>query len=103
MTGPLWKSTLIWCVVAAACLASSPVGAAIITYGPTLHDNGGAGYGNGATGSFLVPQFDDLAGALTLTKVTLTVQIDGTGGSRNSIMKAVPALSLRWASARRCA
>jgi hypothetical protein len=70
-----------------ACLALAAAGAtavaATITHGPTLHDNGGPGYGNGATGSFLVPQFDDLGGTLTLTQVTLTVTINGTGGQHD--------------------
>jgi hypothetical protein len=58
--------------------------AGTITYGPTLHDNGGALYGwpSGTTGTFLVPRFDDLGGSLTLTKVTLTVKIESYGGKQ---------------------
>ncbi len=80
MRGLAWKSAGALCGVAVVCLIQPQAGAAIITHGPTLHDNGGSGYGNGATGSFLVPQFDDLGGTRTLTQVTLTVKIDGTGG-----------------------
>ena len=62
-------------------VVAGPAFGGIITYGPTLHDNGGAGYGAGTVGTYTDPQFDDLGGLLTLTKVTLTVTIDGDGGA----------------------
>ena len=64
-------------------LAAAPNASAdSITHGLTLHDNGGSGYGPllGYTGSFDVPQFDDLFGTRTLTEARLLVYIESSYG-----------------------
>jgi hypothetical protein len=64
-------------------LASAPLASAgVIDYGPTLHDNGGSGYGPllGYTGTFDVPQFDDLGGTRPLTQVSLLVVLESFYG-----------------------
>jgi hypothetical protein len=77
------KST-IGAVFAAALVLGLGVAAqaGTITYGPTLHNNGGALYEGHATGTFEIPQFDDLGGTLTLTGVNLTVKVESYDGKQ---------------------
>jgi hypothetical protein len=72
-------------VVGAALLLGLSTGAMadIMTMGPDSYNNGGPGYESGATGTFDVPQFNPLdawGNSLTLTKVTLYVRLNSTGG-----------------------
>jgi hypothetical protein len=72
-------TVLGWAIAFTAATAS----AAVVVHGPRLHDNGGIGFGplNGPqVGTFDEPQFDDLGGTLTLTKVTLSVTINSLYG-----------------------
>lgn len=73
------------CCIGASIFATfaSSADADVIVHGPRLHDNGGIGFGplsGPQFGTFTEPQFDDLGGALTLTKVTLTVTVDSMHG-----------------------
>jgi hypothetical protein len=73
---------MIGAVLGAALMLALSAGAqaGTLVVGPDFHDNSGLRYDNGATGTFEVPQFDDLGGTRTLTKVTLTVRINSYGG-----------------------
>ena len=76
-----WSCALALALVAGVAREGA---AGTITYGPTLHNNGGPpfyGWPSGVYGgAFLVPQFDDLGGTRTLTKATVTVKVESYDG-----------------------